>query len=588
MTQPRDDTSKLLNPVYKVFGADTSLWSREINFDKYKAGGATFVMLRALHGAELDPFFKQNHTGARNAGISVSSFQWLLPPDQVPINDQVKAYAGLLQDFPHDFIPWVDYEDGGVRPRDLMRYLDTFRQIIGREIGVYSPYGKLNDSLPPLPDELSSLKLWLAHYSTSFPPVPRPLTRWDFWQFTENFPAETFGFPTDAENHVDMNYFNGTPETFLAFCDPSKAGAPADQLQRQIEWEVPTTGLEMGASGIDVMKLQDMLVKFSFMTTLQVAVGPGLFGSRTKVALMKMQAALGLPASGIYDTDVMNAVVDKYYRQAGPPPISVPAPVSPRDDEPVEERQLFSRNAVYRRYIAKFSRGEVQYHVIKADLSNAQIFVSPRPIGLSFVPSLLAKHGMDIAVNGDGWVTTGLLGFQRVETTGENASLGQPYGRKENQMTYYFDKHNRISLARPGTKELWNGLSFPNILVERGEISKNILRADIDPRTALGFTRDGKSVIIIVVDGVESADPVKRSGMNFTELATILIKNGAWIGSNQDGGGSSTLVIRDEADGQPRILNEPCGEDEYLCRDRVYNCRPVANMFGLRFMASER
>ena len=46
------------------------------------------------------------------------------------------------------------------------------------------------------------------------------------------------------------------------------------------------------------------------------------------------------------------------------------------------------------------------------------------------------------------------------------------------------------------------------------------------------------------------------------------VRHGAWIGSNQDGGGSTTLVIRDEVDGQPTILNQPCGEDAYMCRNR--------------------
>jgi hypothetical protein len=74
--------------------------------------------------------------------------------------------------------------------------------------------------------------------------------------------------------------------------------------------------------------------------------------------------------------------------------------------------------------------------------------------------------------------------------------------------------------------------------------------------------------------------------MTFTELATLLVRHGAWIGSNQDGGGSSTLAIRDERDGRARILNEPCGEAPFLCRDRMYSIRPVANHFGIRFSAS--
>ena len=83
---------------------------------------------------------------------------------------------------------------------------------------------------PPLPDDLSKTKLWLATYSTAFPQVPGPVhARWDFWQFTESLPAETLGFPADGERHVDMNYFNGSTETFLALCDPAKPELPLEQ-----------------------------------------------------------------------------------------------------------------------------------------------------------------------------------------------------------------------------------------------------------------------------------------------------------------------------------------------------------------------
>ena len=80
-------------------------------------------------------------------------------------------------------------------------------------------------------------------------------------------------------------------------------------------------------------------------------------------------------------------------------------------------------------------------------------------------------------------------------------SRGQVYGL-ENQSTFYFDKKTGCR-CRPASKDLWNGLSFPNILVENGRALLEI-RSDIDPRTGLGFTQDGKYAILVAVDGVES------------------------------------------------------------------------------------
>lgn len=576
------DPSSLLNPDYKVFGADTSFWSLELDFDKYKSAGATFVIIKALHGKNVDPYFIRNFSRARAAGVYVSSYQWLVPGSLLSIKDQVQAYAAILQDYPHDFLPWLDYESGSTSPdaSDFTAYVDLFRQSTGRDIGVYSAYGKLIEPKSAIPERYSTMKFWVANYSVSFPRIARPFTNWDFWQFTESMPAEAYGFPPDGERAMDMNYFNGTMDTFHAFCFPSSGGTIDDELARRIEWEVPKPTLVKGNSGIEVLKLQDLLVKFGFMTTAQLATGPGIFGPRTSASLINMQAALGLPTTGSYDDSTRTAVIARYYSEQ-PPPIA-PPPQPPPDDLLVEERQMFNGRAVYQRYVAKTARGDVQYHVIKVDLTGAQILVTPQPSGVSSVPAFLKRFSMDIAINGDGWSWTRARGLKRIQTTGENASRGKRYGLPGREAAFYFDKENRVSLVRPAPQNIWNALSFPNILVENGQVSRKITRTDIDPRTAIGFTQDGKYAILVAVDGQETPGTLTRSGMTFSEVASILVKHGAWVGSNQDGGGSTTLAVRDEQDGQPRILNEPCGTESYVSRGRTYKLRSVANHLGIR------
>ena len=165
---------------------------------------------------------------------------------------------------------------------------------------------------------------------------------------------------------------------------------------------------------------------------------------------------------------------------------------------------LFDGNAVYRRYVARLPRGDVPYHVLKVDLRNAEILVTPPPKGLKMVPVLLEENRMDIAVNGDGWTMRRTIGGYRVQTTGENACRGKIYGSADSQMAFYIDSQNVVSRRRPKTREIWNAISYPNLLVEDGQIFPRIARADIDPRTAIGFTQDGRYVILIAVDGAET------------------------------------------------------------------------------------
>lgn len=73
---------------------------------------------------------------------------------------------------------------------------------------------------------------------------------------------------------------------------------------------------------------------------------------------------------------------------------------------------------------------------------------------------------------------------------------------------------------------------------DEGTISRN---AEVrHPRTAVGFTRDGRTLLLVTVDG-RSATSV---GMTLVELAGLMKELGAWQALNFDGGGSTTMVIR--------------------------------------------
>lgn len=69
-----------------------------------------------------------------------------------------------------------------------------------------------------------------------------------------------------------------------------------------------------------------------------------------------------------------------------------------------------------------------------------------------------------------------------------------------------------------------------------------------DPRTAAGYTADGKA-LLIVADGRQA----NSQGVSLPEMAQILIDLGATEAINLDGGGSSQIVIGDS------LLNRPSG-----------------------------
>jgi len=72
---------------------------------------------------------------------------------------------------------------------------------------------------------------------------------------------------------------------------------------------------------------------------------------------------------------------------------------------------------------------------------------------------------------------------------------------------------------------------------EEGTISRNAEMRH--PRTAVGFTRDSATLLLVTVDG-RSAQSV---GMTLVELADFMKGLGAWNALNFDGGGSTTMVV---------------------------------------------
>jgi exopolysaccharide biosynthesis protein len=85
-----------------------------------------------------------------------------------------------------------------------------------------------------------------------------------------------------------------------------------------------------------------------------------------------------------------------------------------------------------------------------------------------------------------------------------------------------------------------------------------------NPRTVAGVSKDGKTLILIVVDGRTE----QSEGMTYGQLAAEAVKQGCHTAVNLDGGGSSTFVLR-LPDGW-KVLNGTGFQ------------RPIANILGAR------
>jgi hypothetical protein len=76
---------------------------------------------------------------------------------------------------------------------------------------------------------------------------------------------------------------------------------------------------------------------------------------------------------------------------------------------------------------------------------------------------------------------------------------------------------------------------------------------NLHPRTALGIDDDGRTLILVVVDGRQ---PGYSEGVSLPELAEVLRLLGADDAVNLDGGGTTTMVVEEPAGGF-RLVNRP-------------------------------
>ncbi len=67
------------------------------------------------------------------------------------------------------------------------------------------------------------------------------------------------------------------------------------------------------------------------------------------------------------------------------------------------------------------------------------------------------------------------------------------------------------------------------------------------PRTAVGFSKDSTKIYFVTVDGRQATSV----GMMLDELANFMLTLGVWHAVNLDGGGSTTMVVRDQ------VVNSP-------------------------------
>jgi hypothetical protein len=245
--------------------------------------------------------------------------------------------------------------------------------------------------------------------------------------------------------------------------------------------------------------------------------------------------------------------------------------------------ELFKGVTYYRR--VHFTPYPLVAHIVVVDLQAPGIgfLVTPGdpqealPLKARTTSQFARSTGVQIAINGDGfspWWAKGPFDYfphagDRVAPTGYAMSQGVVYGQGSGP-TIYFSKNGGASFVL-GDIAPYNAISGTQMIVVDGKAIEGLDNTYPAPRTAIGLDETGNRLILFVADGRQ---PFYSQGATLQEMADLMVYYGAANAMNLDGGGSSTLVMRDSL-GIVQVVNSPI-QTGIPGRER-----PVGNQLGI-------
>lgn len=188
------------------------------------------------------------------------------------------------------------------------------------------------------------------------------------------------------------------------------------------------------------------------------------------------------------------------------------------------------------------------------------------------------QRGAQLAVNTSAFAPFRPHAGLPMDVVGLAAADGRVYSPPERDLgALFLFRDGRAALRGPPLEAggAWHIVPGFRMLLDDERLVVTQAEADtkfggLNPRTAVGVDRAGRTLWIVVVDGRQ---PGVSEGLTLVELACLLASLGAWDALNLDGGGSSTLVL-ERRDGTHAVVNTPVG------RGPPGSLRQVANNLG--------
>ncbi|MFQ9872026.1 MAG: glycoside hydrolase family 25 protein [Oscillospiraceae bacterium] len=185
-------------------GIDVSTWQGSIDWQKVKASGIEFAMIRSSYGKEdksrqTDKQFHENMKGAKAAGILCGAYHYSYATSVAEAKQEAAFFLDIIKDYSFEFPVAFDIEDKC--QRDLGRQLITdmivaFCDTVERAgyfVSLYTNLDWLNNRIDL--DRVQRFDIWLAQWADK----PTFTGSYGMWQYTSN------GSVPGISGRVDMD-----------------------------------------------------------------------------------------------------------------------------------------------------------------------------------------------------------------------------------------------------------------------------------------------------------------------------------------------------------------------------------------------
>ncbi|MBL8064073.1 MAG: glycoside hydrolase family 25 protein [Anaerolineales bacterium] len=173
------------------------------------------VIIRAGQGTFEDKVFKTSWKNARQAGLVRGSY-WFYD-SRVNPKRQAEKWVEVLGSDTGEMEMWCDFEDRYGGPftgwRHWFDFMERIKALLPqKQLGIYTGYYYWMEFAPNV-TYFAQYPLWIAWYNPQEPLIPPIWQEWLYWQFTSNGDGGLYGVES---LDIDLNYFKGTEEEFLA------------------------------------------------------------------------------------------------------------------------------------------------------------------------------------------------------------------------------------------------------------------------------------------------------------------------------------------------------------------------------------